>query len=285
MHFPAVGFRRPEAICYDLGMRRAAVVFTCLSFLSLTGCPGTKFTRPYKEPDSATILAHLDAAKARSQSYQAESVMDYWLGDDRVKGTVLVMGKAGARVRFNALNPTGGTVAADLACDGDNFTYIDFNKNCQLTGPCNAESIASLLRVSLEPDDFLLLAMGTTPYLSNASAKSTWNSAKGQEIVDLRAPDGQTQRIIFDGRDARWDVVSSVAKDAAGKEMWRLENIDFAAAKDEAGNEIRLPGKTRFRQPGEKADLIVEWKRRKLNLDLAETKFQMTPPEGLPYCQ
>ena len=44
---------------------------------------------------------------------EAESVMDYWVGKNRVKGTVYVMGKTGRHIRFNALSPTGGTPMVD----------------------------------------------------------------------------------------------------------------------------------------------------------------------------
>ena len=47
--------------------------------------------------------------------------MDYWLGNQRAKGEVLVMGKPGAKVRFAALSPAGGSTIAEMACDGTSF--------------------------------------------------------------------------------------------------------------------------------------------------------------------
>lgn len=249
------------------------------------GCTGRSIPRPYDEPPVASILEHLRAARERARSFQVESVMDYWVGKDRVKGTVLLMGQVGAQMRINALNPTGDNVAADLACDGSGFQFIDYNTNCQLTGPCNRASVARLLRVSLEPDDFLLLVMGTTPVISSAAAEVRWSADKGREIVTLTSADGQlTQRIELDGRDHTWDVLASVVRDSRGEVLWDLQNKDFHNVTAADGTVFRVPGKTRFTQPQDKADLLVRWVEHTLNPTLDAAKFQMSIPPGLRRC-
>src|SRR6185503_1517845 len=107
------------------------------------------------------------------------TLSDYWLGDKRLKGEVRMMGTPDAKVRFNALSPAGGDVLLDLACDGTNFVLIDKQNNCALTGPCDASSIAQLIRVPLAPDDFFYLAIGQTPTLDGAKGKVTWDSKRG----------------------------------------------------------------------------------------------------------
>jgi hypothetical protein len=216
-------------------------------------------------------------------------VMDYWLGDQRVKGSVLVMGKRGARLRLNALNPNGDQVAADLACDGIEFRFVDINNNCQMSGPCTGDSIAQLLHVSLEPDDFLLLAVGTTPVLHDATGTVTWDERTGYETVDLESADGQLRQVIvFDGREGHRDVISSRMLDAKGNPTWILENTGFSSIKTTDGLTLRVPAKTRFRQPssaaGAKADLLVDWKERSINLDLQAGKFDLPVPDGLRRC-
>ena len=47
---------------------------------------------------------------------------------------------------------------------------------------------------------------------------------------------------------------------------------------------FRVPKKTQFKQPAEKADLIVRWREHTLNLPLDDGKFQMDIPVGLPSC-
>jgi len=245
------------------------------------GCPGGKgYAPPWgpKEPTAAQEAAKLDAAGKAITSFRAESVMDYWLGKDRVKGTVMVMGKPGAFVRMNALSPAGDSVMADLACNGTDFVLVDFQNNCVLTGPCDQDSIAQFLHVPLSPDDFLHLATGTTPIVAGPDGKVGWDADAGHERLEL-TKGAVTQSIVIDGRDGHSDVLSSHV--AGGGADWTIENKDFAGVE---GTAFRIPGKSRFQAAGQKADLLVEWKDVKLNVDLPPSKFQLTPPDGLPTC-
>jgi len=210
--------------------------------------------------------------------------MEYWVDGQRIKTTVYVMGKRGAKVRFNALNPTGGDVAADLACDGSNFKFVDFNHDCELTGPCTKGAIAQLLRVRLAPDDFLLLAVGSTPVIPYDKSNVRWDAKKAQEIVELVSEDpAQKQEIVLDGKDKRWDVLSSTVWDADGNIEWQLTNRDFSEHQSEDGKAQRLPERTRFEQPKAKADLTIRWDERNVNIELPEAKFTMDLP-GLDRC-
>lgn len=211
--------------------------------------------------------------------------MDYWLGKQRAKGTVLVMGTAKRQVRFNAVKPDD-TVLIDMACDGESFTFVDFQNNCQLAGPCTKQSIGQLLRVDLEPDDFHHLAQGTPPVLANATGTVTWDDKQGYERIALQGPGGK-QTIVVDRRDNRADVLSSELVDPVGKVVWSVEFTDFQAIKDEAGVEHRMPGKTRFKSPTQGADLIVDWKseNRAINLVIPPARFTVPIPAGLRPCQ
>lgn len=254
--------------------------------LALPGCPGggsSGIKRDYKDPTAADVAAKIEAQQKARTGFSAESTMDYWLGKDRVKGAVLVMGTTGKKVRFNALSPAGGNVLADMACDGASFAYVDNQNNCQLTGPCDRQSIATLLRVEVEPEDFLYFAVGTVP-LAGKDGTVTWDGKTGHEKVTLNGPAG-TQSLEIDLRGGRADVIKSELKDAAGKTVWSIENADWGNVKDAAGNEQRLPAKTRFKSPNQQADLVVEWGDRTLNPDLTNpAKFQVTVPPGLPAC-
>jgi hypothetical protein len=151
-----------------------------------------------------------------------------------------------------------------------------------LTGPCNKQSIATFLRVEMEPEDVLHLALGTVPVPAGSSGKVTWDSDKGYERVELTSPEG-TQKIVIDAREGRSDILSSeLSRD--GKVVWSVENADFAEVKDEAGGTHRLPAKTRFKSPQKDADLLVEWKERTVNPTLDPAKFKITIPEGLQRC-
>ena len=256
-----------------------------LALVLLAGCPSSGGTtvRDRAAPTVPQIVERLTKARDALSSFTAESVMDYWLGNNRAKGDVLVMGTPGAHVRIAALSPAGGSTLAELACDGANFQYIDVNHNCQLTGPCDRQSIATLLHVELDPNDFMPLALGTPPVLSTSTGTVTWDSGAGVERVELTSGAGK-QTLAIDDKGNHFDVVASELFDATGKRMWSIENTDFVDVADEAKVVHRVPGKTRFKTPDKDSDLIVQWNERHLNQPIDPKKFQLTIPAGLPRC-
>lgn len=254
----------------------------CCALLACGGPSGK--ARSYDKPEVHTLVTKLQARQALATSFMAESRMEYWVNDQRIKPTVYVMGERGAKLRFNALSPAGDTVAADLACNGTDFQFVDFNNDCQLTGPCTKDAISQLLRVSLTPDDFFLLAIGSTPIVESPTGTVTWDAKNQQEKLSLGSADGQwKQEIILDGRDQRWDVLSSTVWNAAGKLEWRLTNKEFSAHETKDGKSMRLPAKTRFEQPMAKAEVTIRWQEREINPTLSPDKFEMVIP-ALPRC-
>jgi hypothetical protein len=252
--------------------------------VACAGCPpSTGAKRPYPEPKADDVIAKLEKQRDTRTSFSGESKMDYWLGDQRVKGDVLVMGTSGKKVRFNALSPAGGDVLVDMACGGTNFAYVDKQNNCQLSGPCDRSSIATMLRVDLEPDEFLHLALGTPPIIEHTSATLAPWDGSGQEKLELKGAAG-TQTIKIDLREGRLDVVESELKDAAGKTVWSVKNGEFENSPDANQGDHRLPTKTQFKSPQQKADLVVEWGQRTINPQIPDSKFVVTVPDGLPRC-
>lgn len=252
------------------------------------GC-GDHIKQPYEPPGADAFVQHLLRVGERARTYVAvNNTMDYWLGKERIKTTMHVMGEKGARVRFNGINPQTSTTAADLACDGTNFSFQDFQHGCQLSGICDRQAIAQLLRVSMEPDDFLLLAVGSTPIIPEPTGQVKWNGDNGTWEVDLKSPTGQKQRLVLDGNDGdggKWEVLESTVWDAAGKVEWKLNNKKMKTVKSEDGVAFRLPGKSKFVQPQQKADLVVEWASRKINLPPRPANtFQVTQVPGLRVC-
>lgn len=254
-----------------------------LLIAACSACPGGGFQPPKTMPNAEQVIAKLEAGRATAKSFRAETISDYWLGSERLKGEVRMMGTPGAKVRFHALSPAGGDILLDLACDGASFVYLDKQNNCALTGPCNGASIAQLMRVPLEPDDFVYLALGQTPVLPGATGTVTWDSKHGHELVELTAGGG-SQSIVIDARDGRWDVIKSELRGSDGKMIWLVENKDFAEVTAEDSTKMRVPGASRFRSPGEKSDVIVEWKTRVINGALPDAAFVLPSPEGLPTC-
>jgi len=260
------------------------VAFSVIALLAC-GCPHNgSFKQPANLPTAKDVIDRLAKERQARKTFKVETLMDYWIGKDRVKGKVLVMGTSSRQVRFNAVKPDD-TVLVDMACNGTDFTFVNFQDNCQLAGPCNKSSIASLLRVELEPDDFHQFAQGTPPIPDQSTGTVTWDAKNGYERVQLESPAGK-QSIVIDARDDRFEVLSSELVGRDGKTVWSVENTDFQTVKDTAGVAHRVPGKTRFKSPRENADLLVEWKadQRTINEELAATKFVVPIPAGLPQC-
>jgi hypothetical protein len=267
---------------------RFLLVAAAAAALLALGC-GDPIKQPYAAPDAGAFVTHLRQVGDRAKTYVAtENTMDYWLGKQRIKTTMHVMGEKGAKVRFNGINPQTDMTAADLACDGSNFSFQDFEHNCQLSGVCDRQAIAQLLRVSMEPDDFLLLAVGSAPIIPDPTGKVTWNGKNGTWQVDLTSPSGQKQRLVLDGNDGdggKWEVLESTVWDSAGKVEWKLSNKKMKTVKSEDGVPFRLPTYSKFVQPQQKADLVVEWATRKINLPPQPAdKYQVAQVSGLRVC-
>jgi hypothetical protein len=272
-------------------MRRIALLCAALGvgWGSAPGCGGSgrSFQRGYPQPTVEELLAHVRQTGDLVKSYVAEATMDYWMGRERVKATVYVMGERGAKVRFNAISPATDTTAADLACDGENFVYIDYHHECHLRGVCDRNAIAQLLRVSMEPDDFLLLAVGSVPIIPQPTGTVRWDEKRGAEVVELVSQDrAWRQTLVLDGRggSGKWDVLESVVVDAQGAVDWKLENKGFSAVTGMDGRPHRVPEASHFAQPKQKADLQVRWKERTLDRELDRSKFTLEVPTGLGRC-
>jgi hypothetical protein len=250
--------------------------------ISIACCGPKVGKRSYPEPKVADVIAKIAAARGALTSFTGDSTMDYWLSGQRAKGDVLVMGKLGKKVRFAALSPAGGSTLAEMACDGTNFVYVDYQNNCALTGPCDAKSVAIFFGIELEPDDFLHLALGTPPIIGgDPTGTVTWDGSRGVEKVALTSSEG-TQKLTIDAKEGRWDVLDTELVGTDGKQRWSAANTDFR--KVEGSGERRVPGKTRFKSPAQNQDLLVEWKELQTNVELEDTKFTIEVPQGLGTC-
>jgi hypothetical protein len=254
-------------------MRRA------LTLLLLAGCPHG--STPSSQPDLtvAQVVDRLAKARAELTAFRADSTMDYWLGSQRLKGEVLVMGTTGAKVRFAALSPAGGSTMVEMACDGTNYTLVDHQNNCARSGACDQQSIAQFFHIELAPDDFVHLALGTPPVIASPTGTITWDSNKGVHRVALTGGEG-TEKLAIDTTQGRFDVVDCELVGPDGKTRWSVANTDFT----EVGGH-RVPGKTRFRSPTRQEDLLVDWGSSfEVNPALDASKFALTAPAGLPLC-
>lgn len=244
------------------------------------GCPHHDIPRDHPQLTVQEVVDRMAKARDALTSFRTTSnaQMDYWLGNQRMKGDVLIMAKPGSMIRFAALSPAGDSTIVEMACNGKDFVLVDHQNNCALTGPCDRTTIARFFHVDLEPDDFVHLALGTPPVIADATGTVTWDGNKGVDRVELRGAQG-VQKIAIDDGGGRWDVTECELDDASGKQVWSVVNADF---KDANGH--RLPGKQRFRTPAEKSDLIVEWDSREVNPQLTNNQFVLEVPPGVATC-
>jgi hypothetical protein len=260
----------------NFGVKRR---LACLLVIAC-GCPHGNGTRPYAEPNVADLVARLGKQRDELTAFRADATMDYWLAGQRAKGEVLVMGTTGARVRFAALSPAGGQPLAEMACDGANFVYVDYQNNCTLSGPCTKESIARFFHIELEPDDFVHLALGAPPVVGGIGTV-TWDAKCGCEKLELHGG-GATERLTIDMREHRFDVLDAELVGADGKTEWRVDNKDFVEV-----DKHRVPGKSRFKSPAQQKDLLVDWGKvgdRAVNMQTKPDQFQLSAPNGVPMC-
>ncbi len=262
-------------------MNRALPVAGVIALACCGPKGGAKNPRPDLTADA--VVAELAKARGALTSFRGESTMDYWLSGQRAKGDVLVMGKVGKYVRFAALSPAGGSTLAEMACDGTNFVYVDYQNNCALTGPCDARSVALFFGIELEPDDFLHLALGTPPTIGgNPTGTITWDGSRGAHRVQLSSSEG-TQKLTIDTKPASWNVLETELVGADGKQRWSAANTEFR--KVPGSGERAVPGKTRFRSPAQNQDLLVDWGDQfEVNVDLPTQNFTIQVPAGLPTC-
>jgi hypothetical protein len=261
------------------------LVFLALVVTACTACPGGKYKPPPQMRTAQQIVADLAARGAKATTFRATTISDYWLQNQRLKGTVKMMGTPDSKVRFYAYDPMDNVIL-DLVCDGTDFLLVDRQNNCILTGPCNGDSIARLLRVPLEPADFFLLAVGLTPVVPGATGKVTWDSDHGYEVVELTGDGGQSQTITIDAREGKNDVVKSELRGADGKTVWTVDNKSFDELQtaDATPFTVRVPGSSWFKSPGKNSDVIVDWNERDMNAALPEAAFKIEVPMGIATC-
>src|SRR6266508_3234861 len=112
-------------------MRFRAAALRTLASLALVllacACPGARMVRPYADPGAEAVVAHLTSLRERVHTLRAETLSDARIGDERANVTVWILAAWGGRLRYQAMNPGGADMAADLASDGTQFCFVDRN--------------------------------------------------------------------------------------------------------------------------------------------------------------
>jgi outer membrane lipoprotein-sorting protein len=248
---------------------------TYVALLLLAGCPPPRpAARPYPPPTAEELLAHLKKRRESLHALRAETKVDHMAeGGQRVKLPVDLLVARGGKLRLEAQAPIGGGGVATLVSDGTRFQLLDMRNNRFYEGPAKACNVARLIRVEMEPDDVVDALSGGAP-LEGEPTGAAWDD--GRERLELKAPDGGTEKIWLDARDKSWDVLAAERRDAAGKVLWTLAHDGF---EDKGG--VRLPARTDVKQPP-KADARIKFRDVEVNPTPPPNAFKLTPPDKIP---
>lgn len=267
---------RGTAVSLDvLGRRLGRLLGSAVVLVGLAGCPRPA-VRPYPPPSAAELTAYLRERVMRVGPLRSEAKVDYFEGrGQRVRVTMdFLIGPPG-RLRVDAESPIGGAVIGSLASDGEEFQYLDVERNRYVLGPARPCNMARLLRVNLAPADMVAVIAGVAPLLGEPVAVRWKSREGGREVLLLRGPGGEEETIELEARERRWNVRRAELREPGGKLRYRLEHEDFGPG------EPALPGKTHIVEPGRKVDVIIRYRERERGVTPPEGAFHLDPPMGL----
>jgi hypothetical protein len=243
--------------------------------LLLAGCPTPPVERPGPPPTAAQLIQHLRDRAARIKALRTEAKVDYLAEKgDRIKLSMTFLTELPSRLRIDAENPLGGTIAS-LATDGKTFQLLDSRENRFLSGeaaPCN---LARLIRIRLAPADLIAVIQGGAPILGQPTVVEWDPENGGHEVLVLRGEGGVTERIELTPKT--WDVASAEATGPDGKVIYRVIHEEFS---DEGG--LRLPRRSHLFDPSHAADAKIRYKEREANPTVPANAFHLDAPSGLP---
>jgi hypothetical protein len=255
--------------------RRESLAWAALVFAAALGCKPGPVNTPASLPTARALLDELRARQAQVRSLRGDSKLDFWADGGRTKVTVNLAVMRPGQLRFAAENPISGHTAGTLVTDGRRFALLDVEHNRFLVGaalPCN---VARMTRIPMPPEDVVTILLGSAPIRPHEAAEVGWNPASGgREVLLLRLPGGWTQRLEM-ARTSR-DLVDAQLHDPAGTMVWHLAHEDFRWI-----GGARLPKKTRFVAPKERADVVLRYRDIDVNGSIPEEVFHLTPPPGM----
>jgi len=142
-----------------VGRRRRSSLLLLLALA--TGCATAP---PARQPVDGPALRALGLLDERRQAFtDLRTLADVVLqrGDERQRLTGVLLVRGPGSVRFEALSPFGQPYFLVVVHAG-RLTAYDAAKNEALVGPANAETIARVLGLPLDPDDLVAVLAGRT---------------------------------------------------------------------------------------------------------------------------
>ncbi len=237
----------------------------------LAGCPG-RFTRPDDFDDDPTrLLAAVAARGAKVESLTAQLRLEVWRKDERVKLRQLVAVRRPDHLRVDSLSPFDQPLST-LVSDGERLSIYALDEHRFFTGPATPNNMARLMPIRLEPHELNALLRGVVPVMPHTAAQVGWDADEGWYRLDLEGPRGR-QRIHFEPAGLRVVQTTVWQGDAV---RWKAQLGRFDGAGADA-----LPQRLRFEAPKEDLRIDVEVVDHRLNPDLPDAAFELSPPRGI----
>jgi hypothetical protein len=277
-----------------------------LAWALLCGCAGAP---PSRFPSADVALSRMHASYACSRGVRAESKIDYFGENGRVRGNVYYLAALPNRLRFDVYSPFGITLAT-LTSDGRDFAFFDLRRKVFQYGPANTCNVARFTRVPVPPHALAQLLRGEAPVLRHdpENASIDWESSflgSGRYVVSIRSTRSASERIELVPRPEDWNRpfaeqrvrVLKVAVEQQGYELYSAELVDHRAAKTAPPSvdpdgllppvppsgpacDAEVPGRIRLEVPDTKQDLILRNDRVHHNPPLEPASFRQTAPAG-----
>jgi hypothetical protein len=232
-------------------------------------------------PDGEAALARMHATYACTRGVGAEAKLDYIGPGGRVRGNVLYLAAAPARLRLDLFSPFGAMLST-LTSDGASFRLADTTKREFWRGPANACNMARFTRIRLPPSVLVDLFRGEAPVLKHpgSPAQGAWDG--GRYVVRVAGAHGATERIELEPIPADFERpwaeqrvrVLGVAVEQQGVPLYSVtmadhkktltapprvdpDGIDPPVPPSGPACEAELPRRLHIEVPGEDHDLVI----------------------------
>lgn len=249
-------------------MKRTLIAAALL--LALPGC--TKYARPRSlETDPTRALERIEARRQAVPKLAVDARASYYANSEARKGTVVLVLKRPASLRFEALTPTDDLIAI-LTADGERFTQYERGADVCHTGPACPRNVARLLPIPLRAEDVVHVLLGGTPVIAGAPVDVGWDEDEGLAV--LRIAGEGTEQVI--GADpCSWEVWSSEIT-RGGETVLRLTFDGW-----EGPSGARAPREVRVEVPPEDVDLKLVYRAVDPDVEVDAETFRYQCPSGV----
>jgi len=197
---------------------------------------------------------------------QAEAVMDYAAGKQRVKVREEVAIKRPASLRVEALTPFG--VAAVVAANGTTVDIYQPSDNTFYRGAATADTLNRFARIPLPPEQAVKLLMGLLPQgEADFAAPTSVRSENGLLVGSYRMPEGDVDELGFAGGQLR--MVRTRGQSGDGYE------VNYSDYRDIGGLQFAHQLDAKFLNSG--THLNVKYSNVIVNPTLSDSEFVLVP--------